>query len=94
MPQWDKVDEAHVISAIEECDALGVDEFLVRYRYKPSRQYRVVYAGREYPSKAILAVAYGRATGHVPGSVQVDGGKFGAARVLRRLGFEVTGDSV
>lgn len=92
MLNWRVVGPKHVKEALQECDDLGSDAFLAKYGYSPSRTYHLVHNGREYPSKAIIAVAYGRATGVVPNKVLVDGGRHGAARVLRRLGFEVTGD--
>lgn len=92
MLDWTAVERSHVLLAIEECDRLGCESFLRKYRYSPARAYHVVHEGQKYPSKAILAVAYLRATGDLPGPVRVDGGRSGAARVLRKLGFEVTGN--
>lgn len=92
MVNWAAVERSHVLAALAECDRLGCAEFLQKYGYSPSRRYHVVHEGREYPSKAILAVAYLHATGDLLGPVRVDGGRWGAARVLRRLSFEVTGD--
>src|SRR4051794_30276678 len=66
MIDWSVVSRDHVLEAMRECDDLGCAEFLARYRYGPSRTYHVVHHGREYPSKAILGVAYGRAAGAVP----------------------------
>jgi hypothetical protein len=49
----------------------------------------LVYNDRSYPSKAVLGVAHEFATGHRLGSDDFEGGKSGAAAVLRKLGFEI-----
>lgn len=94
MLAWDRVDRSHVLRAIDECDELGCKSFLSKYGYRPSRTYQLLHGGHEYPSKAILAVAYLHATGQLLRPVRVDGGKWGAARILRKLDFEVNGDAI
>jgi hypothetical protein len=49
----------------------------------------LIHNGRSYDSKAILGVAYGYATGRPLGPHDFNGGMYGAAAVLRNLGFDV-----
>jgi hypothetical protein len=42
-----------VLAAIEEYDRLGREDFLRGYGFGPARDYRVMFNGREYDSKAI-----------------------------------------
>jgi hypothetical protein len=72
-----------VLGAIAMCDHLGVGRFLTAYGYAPSRRYVVRYAGRSYPSKAILGVAAGM------NAYEFSGGAAHTGRVLGRLGFSV-----
>ncbi|HZJ67665.1 MAG TPA: hypothetical protein VFD36_29380 [Kofleriaceae bacterium] len=72
-----------VLGAIAHCDALGIDEFLARYGYGPSRRFVLRHGGRSYPSKAIVGFAAGL---HAR---QFSGGAGHACRVLAGLGFTV-----
>ena len=72
-----------VLGAITLCDHLGVDRFLAAYGYKPATKYVLRYAGRAYPSKAILGVASNM------NAREFSGGAAHTARVLGRLGFTV-----
>jgi hypothetical protein len=47
-----------VLAAIEEYDRLGREDFLRRYGFGPARDYRVMFNGGEYDSKAIAGVAH------------------------------------
>jgi hypothetical protein len=89
--EWDLVKYQDVLAAIQECDALGEEEFLAVHHFEPARGYHLLPGGASYPSKAILDVAYGHATGSRAKSSEFSGGKDGAAKVLRGLGFEVAG---
>lgn len=80
----------HVKRAAEECDQVGRDAFLETHGFGPSRGYELVIDGRTYDSKATLGVAHGFAHGHNADSADFSGGRFGAAKVLTSLGFEVT----
>jgi hypothetical protein len=91
MVAWDQVKHQHVIAAIGEYDRLGQEEFLEKYHFGRARQYVLQYSGRGYDSKAILGVAYGHATGRPLSAQEFSGGRFGAAKILRRLGFIVSG---
>ena len=55
----------------------------------PGTAYLLIYRGRSYDSKAIAGLAHKFATGVPLNSHDFNGGIYGAARVLRRLGFEV-----
>jgi hypothetical protein len=86
---WDPVTRDNVLRAIQEYDRTGPDQFFAQHGFGPAQRYLLVYNDRRYPSKAVLGVAYEFATGHRLGSDDFEGGKSGAAAVLRRLGFEI-----
>jgi len=88
--QWDLVRREHVEAAIDECDRLGEDDFLAQTGFGRARDYHLIFRGASYPSKAILGVAYRQAPGTLPSRQDFSGGRTGAAKVLRDLGFEVT----
>lgn len=78
-----------VLSALEEFDELGQAEFLRRRGYAEARNFRLVYRGRFYDSKAIAGVAHGYATGYFCGSSEFSGGLATVADCLTGLGFVV-----
>ncbi|MDG3012628.1 hypothetical protein G4X40_21030 [Rhodococcus sp. D2-41] len=78
-----------VLDAIREFDELGQAEFLRRRRFAEARNFRVVYQGRFYDSKAIAGVAHGYATGRFVDSSEFSGGLATVAECLRNLGFVV-----
>ena len=78
-----------VLSAIEEFDALGQEEFLRTRGYAEARNFRLVYRGRFYDSKAIAGVAHGYATGHFCDSSEFSGGLATVSDCLTALGFVV-----
>jgi hypothetical protein len=86
---WGTVTRGDVLLAAEEYDRLGAEGFFSAHGFGPARSYELVISGRRYPSKAILGAAYELATGQRLGSGDFEGGKGGAADVLRKLGFEV-----
>lgn len=86
---WTRVTRADVIRAITEYDRLGQDQFLAEHGFGRATAYLLIHDGRSYDSKAIAGVAYKFATGLPLGAHEFSGGIYGAARVLRRLGFEV-----
>jgi uncharacterized HhH-GPD family protein len=86
---WSQVGRADVVRAIEEYDRLGQEAFLAEYGFGRATAYLLIYGGRSYDSKAILGVAYKFATGVRIGPHEFSGGVYGAAGVLRRLGFDV-----
>ena len=67
----------------------GQDRFLADHGFGRATAYLLIYGGRSYDSKAILGVAYKFATGLRLRSGDFSGGIYGAASVLRKLGFEV-----
>ena len=91
MVAWDQVRREHVLAAIDEYDRLGQEEFLEKYHFGRARQYVLQHDGRGYDSKAVLGVAYGFATGRPLSAREFSGGRYGAAKVLRGLGFTVSG---
>ena len=86
---WTRVTRADVIRAITEYDRLGQDQFLAEHGFGRATAYLLIHDGRSYDSKAIAGVAYKFATGVPLGAHEFSGGIYGAARVLRRLAFEV-----
>lgn len=78
-----------VLQAIAEFDELGQSEFLRRRGFGESRNFRLVYQGRFYDSKAIAGVAYGCATGRFVDASEFSGGLATVADCLRGLGFVV-----
>ncbi len=82
---------AAVHCAIEECDQLGRDTFLRRYGFATAKDYILVVDGKEYDSKAIVAVAYK----YLPGNSQplrhdeLFGGINDAVKKLTDLHFQV-----
>jgi MoxR-like ATPase len=55
----DLTDPSAVLSAIAEADRLGEAAFLAKYRFQPSRRFRIAHDGATYPSKPLLAAAHG-----------------------------------
>jgi hypothetical protein len=88
---WDVVKGEHVLRAIAEYDRLGQDAFLDQNGFGRARKYALWHNGRPYDSKAILGVAYRYATGVPLGAHDFNGGMYGAAAVLRSIGFQVDG---
>lgn len=78
-----------VKQAIAECDKLGREKFLEKYGYKYARKYPLIFNGKEYDSKAIAGVAYGRQHGQALTPYDFSGGIRPVVPVLEKLGFEV-----
>lgn len=91
MATFSAVSRQHILQAIAEYDERGGENFLGVYGFGPSLEYWLVHEGRQYDSKAILGVAHKYATGRVAPADEFSGGVAGAAAVLRKNGFEVTG---
>lgn len=90
MVDFSQVSAHDVHQAVAEYDRIGQDEFLMAHWFGRSRGYELVIDGKAYDSKAILGVAHRHATGALAASTEFSGGKFGAAKVLGEMGFEVT----
>ena len=88
-PDWSKVGQDDVMSAIAEYDRLGADQFFAEHGFAPTTTYELLLNERRYPPKAVLGVAYEHATGQRLASGDFEGGKAGAVRVLGALGFTV-----
>ncbi|MFC5480568.1 HNH endonuclease [Massilia suwonensis] len=80
-----------VKAAIAECDELGREQFLAKYGYRYARTYALMYKGREYDSKAIAGVAYGKQFGAAMRPREHSGGVNYCVPVLQKLGFKVRG---
>ncbi len=89
MVTWDRVTRAHVLRAIEEYDRLGPERFFSEHGYAPTTTYELAWEERCYPPKAILGTAYEFAEGERLASGDFEGGKTGAVKVLRQLGFTI-----
>ncbi|WP_068324900.1 hypothetical protein [Janibacter terrae] len=90
MVDFAQVSAQDVHDAVAEYDELGQEQFLVTHGFRRSRGYELVIDGRTYDSKAILGVAHHYATGTLASSGEFSGGRYGAAKVLGEMGFEVT----
>lgn len=85
------IKEVDVLDAIAEYDKLEQSRFLKKYDFGESLEYRLVYGGKFYESKAIVGVAHGFATGEFWTKKRPNGGVApgGAVTILRDLGFLV-----
>lgn len=90
MPSFETVTRDHVLQALEEYDDRGAEEFLDHYGYGATREYVLWHDGKGYDSKAVLGVAHAYATGRAAQRWEFAGGRAGAAKILREIGFEVT----
>jgi len=88
------VTREHILRAIAECDSRGHDDFVGVYGFGAAQGYPLVHEGRSYDSTAILGVAHRYATGRLATSDEVGGDPAGAAQLLRKRGFVVTGPAV
>jgi len=86
---WDQVQNADVLRAIDEYDRLGAEQFFAEHGFAPATTYDLSWSRQLYPPKAILGVAYEFATGKRLYSADFEGGKTGAVRVLTAMGFVV-----
>jgi hypothetical protein len=89
MAAWERVTRDNVLHAIHEYDRLGSEQFFSKHGFAPTTTYELILDGRRYPPKAVLGAAYEFATGKKLGSGDFEGGKTGAVRVLKNLGFSV-----
>ncbi|MFD1811794.1 hypothetical protein [Rhodococcus gannanensis] len=87
--QLELIDRPSVLRSIAEYDQLGQSEFLLRRGFGEARNFRLVYGGRFYDSKAIVGVAHGYATGRFLDNTEFSGGLATVADRLRELGFVV-----
>jgi 5-methylcytosine-specific restriction protein A len=84
--------ETSVRKAICEYNRIGEREFHAKYGFGRSRVYFLIFQRKKYPSKAIFACAYGYQFGNpIKYEDNLYGGRGDAARLLRKLGFCVTG---
>ena len=86
---WERVNRSDVLRALKEYDQLGPEQFFSQRGFAPTTTYDLVWEERRYPPKAILGAAYEIATGERLVSGDFEGGKTGAVKVLRQIGFTV-----
>jgi hypothetical protein len=86
---WHPVTTTDVEWAVGEFERRGADDFYAWSGFRPTLAYDLHVAGRTYPAKAILGVAYEHATGERLEPSDFEGGRAGAVTVLGRLGFDV-----
>lgn len=89
MSNFHAVTRAHVLTAVDEYDERGDEEFLTEYGVGQNHDYVLRHDGKDYDSKAVLGAAQWHATGKPATSQQFADGKEGAAKILRALGFDV-----
>lgn len=89
MSNFSAVTRAHVLTAVDEYDRRGDEEFLTEYGFGQTHDYVLRHDGKDYDSKAVLGAAQWHATGKPATIKQFTEGKEGAAKVLRALGFDV-----
>ncbi len=77
----------HVLRAIEEYDDDGATAFLDTYGLAPAPEHPLSHRGSTYDTRAVVAVAYGYATGTALGDHELDAPD--AAMLARGLGFTV-----
>ena len=83
-----------VIKAIDEFDELGRKEFLSKYGFGKSRQFFLVYEGKQYDSKAIFGAAFGYQFSRSLQSDEFSGGNETVRPILEKLKFTVIANSV
>ncbi len=81
-----------VLAAVKEHDDLGREEFLQRYGFGSARDYRLLFDGKEYDSKAIAGVAHRfiAPAARPLTAAEFSGGRNTVKRTLERLGFVVS----
>src|SRR5690606_20013462 len=82
-------DPKAVLSAIDEFDTRGRENFLSWHKYGHARSFFLKYQTRLYDSKAIVGVACGYQFGNALSSSDFSGGEHTVARKLKELGFDV-----
>lgn len=86
-----KLTKQAVMSAIAEFDSKSRRSFLNEYGFRGARDYFLVVDGKNYDSKAIVAVAYKYTpVGRALTPYELIGGKSDTAKQLQELGFVVT----
>jgi 5-methylcytosine-specific restriction protein A len=78
-----------VLAAIHEFDAKGRAAFLATYEFEQSRVYFLHHEGRNYDSKAIVGVAYGKQHGTPLKASDFSGGEKTVVKCLQRLQFSI-----
>jgi hypothetical protein len=83
--------EKSVISAIDEFNEIGKEQFLTKYGFREAQKYFLIWKGKRYPSKAIAGVAHKfefPEKGPLKSS-KFNGGENTVKAKLESLGFEI-----
>ena len=93
-PEVSDLTREAVEEAMDECEEIGVEAFLAKYRFGKPRDYwtRREPEGFLFPAKAIVGAAYGFMPEGKPQSAKEFYGGYGeqaANGILQRLGFEI-----
>jgi haloalkane dehalogenase len=83
---WDKMG---MRPALESLRSQAPERFFSEHGFAPTTTYELAWEKRCYPPKGILGTAYEFATGRRLSSSDFEGGKTGAVKVLRQMGFTV-----
>jgi hypothetical protein len=94
MPDWNLVSRSHVVAAMQEYDRLEAKEFHRRYGLSRARFSTLWHQGNEYPTTALLGVAYLHATGRSAVAADLRDGEEEAVNALKDLGFDVVVDEL
>ncbi len=90
MATFSSVQRQHVLTAIEEYDQRGEEDFCAVYGFEPQPGYALTHAGQRYDARALLGVAHRVATGRLATQDDFHGDMTDAVALLRRRGFEVS----
>ncbi|MFD1105658.1 McrB family protein [Sphingobium olei] len=86
---------AHIETTMDDCDAVGVDDFLRAHKYiRPSNWVIRPSNGERYPAKAIVGIAVGKLPGETPKTASEFFGGFGESQsyaLLKALGYTIIG---
>lgn len=89
----DLTDPEAVVAAMREFDRSSPEEFYSKYGFGRALRFFVLHNGKQYDSKAIVAVAHRYQFGE-PLRNTFSGGMATVVPALRRLGFEVVGRKI
>ena len=92
MATFSSVKRQHLLDAITDCKARGIEDFCAVYGVSPNPTGpRISFDGALFDARAVLSVAHRLATGRTPEVSEFDGGKVNLALLLKNRGFELSG---
>lgn len=90
MATFSSVKRQHLLDAITDCEARGIDDLCAVYGVEPNPGGpRIRHEGATYDAQAILSVAHKLATGRTPEPSEFAGGKVNLSLLLKNRGFEL-----